>query len=246
MTKKTLTLAFILLFLLVLVATAVFFQGKKNIPIRSFEECVKAGYPVLESYPRKCKTPSTEFVEDIGNEIEKQDLIRVFTPRPGVSIKSPLEISGEARGYWFFEASFPIHLFDASGNKIATAIATAQGDWMTQDFVPFEATLIFESVLTSRGMLIFEKDNPSGLPQNADELHVPIKFDSKAVSSNPAKECRKTGCSGQVCADEDIITTCEWTEKYACYQSAKCERQTNEKCGWTQTDELALCLNKAE
>ena len=33
--------------------------------IASFEECVAAGYPVMESYPRQCRTPDgTLFIED--------------------------------------------------------------------------------------------------------------------------------------------------------------------------------------
>ncbi|MDP2704868.1 MAG: Gmad2 immunoglobulin-like domain-containing protein [Patescibacteria group bacterium] len=244
--RKNLALFLCLALFASVVIALVVFQNKKYVPIRSFEECVKAGYPVLESYPRKCKAPNSEFVEDVGNEIEKQDIIRVSVPRPGDSIKSPLTISGEARGYWFFEASFPIHLFDASGNKIATAIATAQGEWMTQDFVPFKAVLTFNSVPTERGMLIFEKDNPSGLSENADELRMPVEFSAKAVSSDTPKECLPTGCSGQICADEDVVTTCEWTEQYACYQDAQCGRQTNGKCGWTQTSQLTSCLDNAQ
>jgi eight-cysteine-cluster-containing protein len=34
--------------------------------IASFDECVKAGYPVMESYPRQCRVPDGElFVEPI-------------------------------------------------------------------------------------------------------------------------------------------------------------------------------------
>lgn len=32
----------------------------------------------------------------------KDDLIRLDSPRPSQVIKSPLTITGEARGYWFF------------------------------------------------------------------------------------------------------------------------------------------------
>jgi spore germination protein GerM len=31
--------------------------------------------------------------------------------------------------------------------------------------------------MTEDGFVVFQKDNPSGLPQNADEFRVPIKFD---------------------------------------------------------------------
>ena len=56
-------------------------------------------------------------------------------------------------------------------------------------------------------------------------------------------ECFVGGCSGQICVDrQDIGTTCEWREDYACYQSAACERQPDGACGWTPTLELRICL----
>lgn len=57
--------------------------------------------------------------------------------------------------------------------------------------------------------------------------------------------CLKTGCSGQVCADEEAITTCEYLPEYECYKTAKCERQINGECGWTQAPELLLCIEQA-
>jgi hypothetical protein len=54
--------------------------------------------------------------------------------------------------------------------------------------------------------------------------------------------CVKTGCSGQICADQDMFSTCEWRDEYACYQTATCERQANGQCGWTQTPALTSCL----
>ena len=43
------------------------FQDTKNQKnITGFEECVKAGYPIIESYPRQCKTKAGKyFVEKI-------------------------------------------------------------------------------------------------------------------------------------------------------------------------------------
>lgn len=71
------------------------------------------------------------------------------------------------------------------------------------------------------------------------------KFFPKKVEISK-KECKPTGCSGQVCADEEMITTCEYRSEYACYKSANCERQTSGECGWTQTPELSLCLKEAK
>jgi eight-cysteine-cluster-containing protein len=63
-------------------------------------------------------------------------------------------------------------------------------------------------------------------------------------NDNQNKPCFKTGCSGQVCADEEVVTTCEYRPEYACYKTAKCERQANGKCGFTDTPELRRCLKR--
>jgi hypothetical protein len=59
--------------------------------------------------------------------------------------------------------------------------------------------------------------------------------------------CFVGGCSGQLCSDQpNMASTCEWTEAYACYKTAKCERQSNGQCGWTPTQELNMCLSNAQ
>jgi hypothetical protein len=123
-------------------------------------------------------------VQDIGNEAEKQDLIRLTAPRPNQTIESPLTITGEARGNWFFEASFPIKIYDGNGKLLGTTIAQAQADWMTNEFVPFQASLDFSFSSTQKGILVLEKDNPSGLPQNADQLSIPVSFKTVVSAEN--------------------------------------------------------------
>lgn len=147
--------------------------------VTNFTECAATGASVMESYPRQCRYGNETFTEDIGNELAKSDLIRLASPRPNQTIESPLVVTGEARGNWFFEASFPIFLTNWDGLIIAQGIAQAQSDWMTTEFVPFKATLTFtvdKDVYSNRGALILKKDNPSGLPEHDDALEVPITF----------------------------------------------------------------------
>jgi len=145
--------------------------------INSFDECVAAGFPIMESYPQQCRTDDDQtFVQDIGNELKKTDLIRVSFPRPNQTIESPLVISGEARGNWFFEGVFPIELLDNNDVVIAQGYATAKSEWMTEDFVQFESKIDFDTTAIEKGFLILEKDNPSGLPEYADELRIPVVF----------------------------------------------------------------------
>ncbi|WP_437965449.1 hypothetical protein WMF04_38310 [Sorangium sp. So ce260] len=59
--------------------------------------------------------------------------------------------------------------------------------------------------------------------------------------------CVVTGCSGQLCASDGIITTCEWREEYACYADhGVCERDASGECGWRATPELEACLGDDE
>ena len=172
---------------LLAVALIAYFSGNSKSPI-NFAECVSAGNPIMESYPRQCKAKDgSTFKEDIGNELEKDTLIRIESPRPNAVITSPLTLRGMARGNWFFEASFPIKLLDADGKEVAVIPAKALRDpdggqasngagWMTKDFVPFEATLTFTAPHTKTGTLRLEKDNPSGLPEHDDALLVPVQF----------------------------------------------------------------------
>ncbi len=173
------------LFIIILIAAAVLIllpPSEVQAPVTevtSFIECSAAGYPVAESYPRQCSTPEgTHFVEDIGNALEKVDLVQATSPLPNTTISSPLVVSGEARGFWYFEASFPIEVLDAGGGVIGQGYAQAQGEWMTEEFVPFESIPItFTAQPTgSMGKVILKKDNPSGLPENDDQLEIPVMF----------------------------------------------------------------------
>jgi hypothetical protein len=106
----------------------------------------------------------------------RADLIRVHTPEPGALVASPLRVSGEARGTWYFEATFPVTLLDAEGRALVKTYAQARGEWMTESFVPFESELRFAPPGSATGTLVLEKNNASGLPEHADELRVPVRF----------------------------------------------------------------------
>lgn len=109
--------------------------------------------------------------------IEEESTIAVVSPIKDSEISSPLSISGRAKGTWFFEGSFPVTLFDSNRNTIAEGHVTAQGEWMTEEFVPFLGTLQFNNYIKgSNGFLILKKDNPSGLKEHDESIEIPIMF----------------------------------------------------------------------
>lgn len=148
--------------------------------IMSFEDCEAAGYPVMESYPRQCALPDGRvYAEEIEvfpvYDNASVDMIRIDNPHAGAVVGKEFIVTGKARGNWYFEASFPIEIQSETGAVIGGTIATAQGDWMTTDFVPFKSEMIdLPSAFTGPAWLILKKDNPSGLPENDAAIRIPI------------------------------------------------------------------------
>lgn len=129
-----------------------------------------------------CLTGCTGAVPDDDHQASSQSSqmtnadIRPDLPKPFTLVKSPLTVTGQARGSWYFEASFPVKLLDAHGKDIAVTPAQAQGEWMTEDFVPYTALLEFTKPLTSTGTLVLQKDNPSGMPEYDASVTIPVIF----------------------------------------------------------------------
>jgi hypothetical protein len=125
------------------------------------------------------------FIFNQNTEPENLTLITVDSPLPNQVIESPLTIRGEARGTWFFEGSFPIVLANWDGLIVSEHFATAKGEWMTEEFVPFEAVLEFDrQTYSNRGSLILQKDNPSGMPEHDDAIEIPVLIGESPLEDN--------------------------------------------------------------
>jgi len=195
-----------------------FKKEKKTIKtVDSFEECIEEGYPILRTYPETCQTPDGRIFEKEVDEIDeelidkvnsKKDLITVNHPQPYSQVSSPLTVLGKARGYWFFEGDFPIRIEDEKGNLMAKGFASTNEDWMTEDFISFEGRLEFDS-LTESGFLVLERDNPSGLEENDDELKIPVKFKKPQMKTinlyyyDPMKDLDDT--DNVICSEAGLV-----------------------------------------
>lgn len=156
-TKKTFTYTAITAAIITLAIMAIF-RGNEDNWICENHQWIKHGNPSTSMPSEPC-----------GN-------IVLDKPTTNEEITSPLLIEGRAQGTWYFEASFPVKLIDDAGNVLATGIAQAQGDWMTKDFVPFKASLDFKVDTPTIANLVLIKDNPSGLPENDDQMSIPVNL----------------------------------------------------------------------
>lgn len=190
------------------------FEWQKIRMVNSFEDCVALGFAVSDSSsPRVCIAGSKPFTESLRPV--DGDTIRVTNPLSNILMQSPFTIVGEARGAWFFEGSFPIRLIDANGKEILSSHVQAKSNWMTNDFVPFEAKITFNTPETDTGTLILMKDNPSGLVQNNNSISIPIRFSDTATPSHTGR-LEGSMIIGPVCPVEKIDNPCKPTkEMYA-------------------------------
>ncbi len=184
--KKTVGIIVVIVLLICLgfVSYANFHIPEKSsvTPILSFDDCAKAGNPVLESYPRQCKTSDGRtFAEEIQQKPTymnaSADMIVVDNPFPGAVVGKQFSVTGKARGTWFFEASFPINVLDKDGKVIASGIGQALTEWTTTDFVAFKSDIKVPESYIGPATLVLKKDNPSGLEEKEASVSFPITIE---------------------------------------------------------------------
>lgn len=109
-------------------------------------------------------------------------VIHTITPEENEAINFPLVITGETKGTWFFEGSFPVEILNTKQEVIATTFAQGESDWMTTEFVPWTITFAerpekLEPVSSSPNAYIkFKNDNPSGDPIRDKSFILPIRL----------------------------------------------------------------------
>jgi len=174
MSKKYLVIIGIAVLVLAGALALVILRGNEDTWLCQGGQWVKHGNPSAPMPNSACGTPVASPTPTSPTVSPPADLIEIFSPQPNGVVKNPLILEGKARGVWYFEASAPVKLLDGQGNELAVGNIQAIGDWMTEDFVPFQGELKFSASATSSGVLVFNNDNPSGLPENSKEFRVPV------------------------------------------------------------------------
>ncbi len=108
----------------------------------------------------------------------------------------------------------------------------------------------FTEITSSEGIIVTGSDLPVRGPAGrsftlkASQFYLRLRSSraNQPGKGTDGKGCIRTGCSGIICADEEMMSTCEWKEEYECYKTARCERQSDGKCGFTKTPELTACI----
>ncbi len=108
-------------------------QSGEEIKITNFEECIAAGNPVMESYPRQCMTPEGEtFTEEINMEPSGEEEAINMAKQAASGLDSTIlsndattmtvknVVQARCPGCWMVELEYSLHEEDS--NRVQKAI----------------------------------------------------------------------------------------------------------------------------
>jgi hypothetical protein len=120
----------------------------------------------------------------VKNNAVSPDTLKITTPKPHEIVTNPIKITGEATGVWYFEGDFPVVLTDLEGNTLSNSYAKAQGDWMSETFVPFEGELTYEVTEETQAVIEFKQSDPSGMGINDASFQVPVVLSPSGATNS--------------------------------------------------------------
>lgn len=133
-----------------------------------------SGSSSSSSYSSTSNSSSSSTTSNVAcAKLENSDL-SLDTPCMNATISgNTISVSGLISGSYTFEAQFTIKLLDKTGTVAVTQPVTVTGDWQSGGKVPFTTTLT-HTLTSQNATLVFQNDNPSGLPENQKQIFVPI------------------------------------------------------------------------
>lgn len=242
--SKAKVIVIFLLLVLGIIGGAFFFSSEAA---KKFVHSVRpSSIATVSSTPEQSpETPPT--VEEVPTvAIETQQELKVLNIVKGDEVQSPVVIEGEAKASWFQDEKFPVLIWDSQERIIGNGVAQAKAEIdprNLEEMIPFIATVDFTLSDLKTGYIVLQHRSPQGVVVSKGSVKIPVQFVQR---SNMREQggCYITGCSAQVCSDQETVTECSYKEEYICYQKAVCERQPDGKCGWTETKDLQICLQQ--
>lgn len=160
---------------------------KNDVIISSFEECVTQGNPVMESYPRQCRSGDEIFVEDVGVRDDEGDRAREIDEqlvgKKWMWLKTEMnnDTSITPKNDGVFSVSF-----ESDGNvRITTDCNAAGGSYVITDnqiiFGDLRATMMYCDDAQEREFMQMIREVDQYLINDEGQLVLLLKFDTGAI-----------------------------------------------------------------
>lgn len=102
--------------------------------------------------------------------------VSVTQPELGATITSPVTVTGQAPGTWFFEAVLQFEILSDDGGVVGEEIFVTDEMWMTEDLLDFSLEIEFDSPDANLGFIKVIKHDVSDIPRNKNFFYWPISF----------------------------------------------------------------------
>lgn len=190
----------------------------KDYGVHSFQECADAGNPVMESYPRKCRTADGFTFESMEDRLKLNS--EVYCNQEGVGsvqvcgnyIKVVSSLLGGGSTYhtpWNQKITCPVVAPDSVSDNCQEILD-----------MNLVCTTICENTM---GGPVCGNGQCEGAgeeeycPEDCESVEEAFCGSSTNSACSSSSECVTSGCSGQICGsinDEKLASTCEWRDCY--------------------------------
>lgn len=111
----------------------------------------------------------------IGDEVTTAtstppDFVNLENPVRGAVVASPLTVRGDVLGEGYSDEDISIRLETSSGDVLAEVPVTL-GEWLSQETIPFEVSLVFGATTATSGNLVL-----GNLQTNLKKMSIPVLF----------------------------------------------------------------------
>jgi len=149
-----------------------------------------------------CKPKVTEEKKDEqgGYKTDEGLSFELISPLPNSEIECGFTLAGKMPREWFFENSFPYSII-VDGKEVLVGSVQSKDDYTVKEILTFSEKIECKEGCLGDGEIVLKNANPSGLPENADQYRIPVKFTStclvqeekpKDTSKETVKETPKT------------------------------------------------------
>jgi hypothetical protein len=137
------------------------------------ELCCK--YSLCANITKQCE--KKEEAKGIEITSEKGVKIKLDNIKEGDTVEVGFEVKGSVTGSWFTEGVFPVRIIEKETNTVViTNTARAEGEWETEDYVPFSFVIDAEIEKEGSYILRFDKANPSGVSDDYDYASLSVNL----------------------------------------------------------------------
>lgn len=180
-------LVFVIIFELCIIMGIRNYQKSKPIPyifpvVTSFSQCEASGYPVMESYPRRCSVPGgrtyTEELKTYNRYIGATvNDINIVLPTFNAVAGKEFSIIGEVQSSWLDAGVPSFAVYDKDDRLLSKGVLSIGQRIGTSEFSVFEAAIKISEIYTGSATIHIKKATVAGTSTASARVEVDVTIE---------------------------------------------------------------------